>query len=176
MVVWWIGAWLHYCGQMFMFMFISVCLSLCVCSAEDPRVSRHTGRPAGVQLLPVGAARRHWGKRQRQDDHLLAAGRERQPVKTQRPHSGQEVENFLQEETENIFLFRNACCPLVAAHLYPTILADSNTTLEDDARAPPSVCLIWTLSTVSPFFHVLITSQYFALSMWAGLPPGFCAG
>lgn len=59
---------------------------MCLCSAEDPRVGGDSRRPAGVQLLPAGAERRDRGEGQREDDHLLATGRERQPI---RKHPGQ---------------------------------------------------------------------------------------
>lgn len=60
---------------------------MCLCSAEDPRVGGDSRRPAGVQLLPAGAQRRHRHQGQRKDDHLLVTGRERQPMTE---HLGQE--------------------------------------------------------------------------------------
>lgn len=66
-------------------MFSPACI--CVCSAEDPRVGGDPRRPAGVQLLPAGAERRDRRQGQRKDDHLLATGRERQPMTE---HFGQE--------------------------------------------------------------------------------------
>lgn len=59
-------------------MFSPACI--CVCSAEDPRVGGDLRRPAGVQLLPAGAERRDRRQGKRKDDHLLATGRDRQPM------------------------------------------------------------------------------------------------
>lgn len=57
-------------------------------SAEDSRVGGDPRRPAGVQLLPAGAQRGRRAQGQRQDDHLLAAGRERRPMRGRRRGRG----------------------------------------------------------------------------------------
>lgn len=64
--------------------------SVSVCSAEDPRVGGDPGRPDGVQLLPAGAPRKHRHQGKGKDDHLLAAGGERQPMRTQHRRRSQD--------------------------------------------------------------------------------------